>query len=141
MLSVPISSSGHLILVPWLADWRYLEEHSAFNKTFDVALHLGTLVAVGAYFLRDIAAVTGQVLMLGFFMTPILYDRSLLPAPAAGWLAFNPLAVPVESVRRALTGGAVDWLALAACLGVALLLLFAANGLFRRARSHLEDFL
>lgn len=47
---LPISSSGHLILVPWLGDWRYLEEHASFNKTFDVALHLGTLVAVVAYF-------------------------------------------------------------------------------------------
>ena len=51
---LPISSSGHLILVPWLADWRYLEEHDSFNQTFDVALHLGTLVAVAGYFRRDI---------------------------------------------------------------------------------------
>ena len=43
---LPISSSGHLILVPWLADWEYLKEHDAFNQTFDVSLHLGTLVAV-----------------------------------------------------------------------------------------------
>jgi undecaprenyl-diphosphatase len=47
---MPISSSGHLILVPWLFDWTYLEQHPEFNKTFDVALHLGTLVAVVAYF-------------------------------------------------------------------------------------------
>jgi undecaprenyl-diphosphatase len=47
---LPISSSGHLILVPWLADWTYLEQHDDFNQTFDVALHLGTLVAVGLYF-------------------------------------------------------------------------------------------
>jgi undecaprenyl-diphosphatase len=51
---LPISSSGHLILVPWLADWRYLETHETFNKTFDVALHLGTLAAVAAYFRADI---------------------------------------------------------------------------------------
>ena len=48
---LPISSSGHLILVPWLGDWTYLEEHDEFNQTFDVALHLGTLVAVVALFL------------------------------------------------------------------------------------------
>jgi undecaprenyl-diphosphatase len=51
---LPISSSGHLILVPWLGDWTYLEEHDRFNQTFDVALHLGTLVAVAAYFWSDI---------------------------------------------------------------------------------------
>ena len=52
---LPISSSGHLILVPWLADWEYLKEHDSFNQTFDVSLHLGTLVAVVLYFRSDIA--------------------------------------------------------------------------------------
>ncbi|MDQ3065973.1 MAG: undecaprenyl-diphosphatase UppP [Actinomycetota bacterium] len=51
---LPISSSGHLILVPWVGDWEYLKEHDAFNQTFDVSLHLGTLVAVVVYFRADI---------------------------------------------------------------------------------------
>jgi len=56
---LPISSSGHLILVPWIADWHYLEAHPDFNKTFDVALHLGTLVAVVAYFWADVTLYVG----------------------------------------------------------------------------------
>ena len=55
---LPISSSGHLILVPWLGDWEYLKEHDEFNQTFDVALHLGTLGAVVLYFWRDIVTLT-----------------------------------------------------------------------------------
>ncbi len=51
---LPISSSGHLILVPWLADWTYLQQDDEFNQTFDVALHLGTLAAVVGYFWRDL---------------------------------------------------------------------------------------
>jgi undecaprenyl-diphosphatase len=51
---LPISSSGHLILVPWIGNWHYLETHQDFNKTFDVALHLGTLVAVVVYFWDEI---------------------------------------------------------------------------------------
>lgn len=51
---LPISSSGHLVLVPWAADWTYLKEHDEFNHTFDVALHLGTLVAVVGYFWDDV---------------------------------------------------------------------------------------
>jgi undecaprenyl-diphosphatase len=47
---LPISSSGHLILVPWLQDYTFLQTHEAFNKTFDVALHFGTLIAAIAYF-------------------------------------------------------------------------------------------
>jgi undecaprenyl-diphosphatase len=56
---LPISSSGHLILVPWLQDYTFLQNHESFNKTFDVALHAGTLIAVLGYFhaeLRDAAA-------------------------------------------------------------------------------------
>jgi undecaprenyl-diphosphatase len=52
---LPISSSGHLILVPWLAQWEFLERNDEFNQTFDVALHLGTLVAVVIYFRTTIA--------------------------------------------------------------------------------------
>jgi undecaprenyl-diphosphatase len=44
---LPISSSGHLILVPWLAGWP------PHGLTFDLALHLGTSVALLAYFWRD----------------------------------------------------------------------------------------
>jgi undecaprenyl-diphosphatase len=51
---LPISSSGHLILVPWLQDYHFLQDNEGFNKTFDVALHAGTLAAVLIYFRADI---------------------------------------------------------------------------------------
>jgi undecaprenyl-diphosphatase len=50
----PISSSGHLILVPWLFDWSILSD-ADLNKTFDVALHIGTLAGALIYFRRDVA--------------------------------------------------------------------------------------
>ncbi len=47
---LPISSSGHLIIAPWLFGF----EESALNTlTYDVALHLGTTVALLAFFWRD----------------------------------------------------------------------------------------
>ena len=49
----PISSSGHLILVPWLFEWDIVND-VALNKTFDVALHMGTLLGAVAYFRRDL---------------------------------------------------------------------------------------
>jgi undecaprenyl-diphosphatase len=52
---LPISSSGHLILVPWAQQYHFLETHQSFNKTFDVALHAGTLLAVVTYFRGEIA--------------------------------------------------------------------------------------
>jgi len=53
---LPISSSAHLILVPILLGW-----HDPFidSAAFDVMLHLGTLVALLAYFWRDLIALLG----------------------------------------------------------------------------------
>jgi undecaprenyl-diphosphatase len=45
---LPISSSAHLILIPRMLGWP------ESGLTFDVALHLGTLLALGVYFWRDI---------------------------------------------------------------------------------------
>jgi undecaprenyl-diphosphatase len=50
----PVSSSGHLILVPWLFDWSIVE-NPELNKTFDVALHMGTLLGALIYFRNDVA--------------------------------------------------------------------------------------
>ena len=44
---LPISSSAHLVLIPWLLRW------TDPGLTFDVALHVGTLVAVVLYFWKD----------------------------------------------------------------------------------------
>ncbi len=44
---LPISSSAHLVLVPWIFSW------TDPGLTFDVALHVGTLIAVIIYFWRD----------------------------------------------------------------------------------------
>jgi undecaprenyl-diphosphatase len=51
----PVSSSGHLILVPWLFHWTFFLDNPELNKTFDVALHMGTFVGALVYFWRDIA--------------------------------------------------------------------------------------
>jgi undecaprenyl-diphosphatase len=51
---LPISSSGHLILVPWLFGWDDFDGNESVKKAFDVSLHIGTLIAVVAYFRRDL---------------------------------------------------------------------------------------
>lgn len=51
----PVSSSGHLILVPWLFSWTFFLKNPDLNKTFDVALHVGTFLGALVYFWRDIA--------------------------------------------------------------------------------------
>jgi undecaprenyl-diphosphatase len=51
---LPISSSGHLELVPWLFGWDDFASDPGLETTFDVALHIGTLVGAVAYFWTDI---------------------------------------------------------------------------------------
>jgi len=53
---LPISSSGHLLLVPWLFGWNDFAGVGGkdLEKAFDVALHIGTVVALLAYFRRDL---------------------------------------------------------------------------------------
>jgi undecaprenyl-diphosphatase len=50
---IPVSSSGHLVLVPWLLGW------DSPGLVFDTVVHWGTLVAVLAYFWRDWLALIG----------------------------------------------------------------------------------
>ncbi len=61
---LPISSSAHLILTPWLFGWPDQ------GLAFDIALHWGTLVAVVTYFYKDI-----WLLVKGFFHSIIPSTR------------------------------------------------------------------
>ena len=84
---LPISSSGHLILVPWLFGWDDFAGDESLKKAFDVALHLGTLVGALAYFRHDVVRLTRAA-----FVEPRSEDGRL------GWL------IAVSSVPAAITG-------------------------------------
>ncbi|HEY7346447.1 MAG TPA: undecaprenyl-diphosphatase UppP [Gaiella sp.] len=77
---LPVSSSGHLILAPWLGGWTFLEEHDEFNQTFDVALHLGTMLAVVGYFARDLWA------MVVAFLRTLRTRRLETPDERLAWI-------------------------------------------------------
>jgi undecaprenyl-diphosphatase len=121
---LPISSSGHLVLVPWIADWRYLEENQEFNHTFDVALHLGTLVAVALYFRRDVAA-------LARALGTSLRDRSVAtPEQRMAWLlavATVPAALAGALGEEFIVGELGEPWQISIFLAAGALLLFAAD--------------
>ncbi len=51
---LPISSSAHLNIIPWIFEWTNNPDFVAdFNGSFDVALHFGTLIAIGLFFIKD----------------------------------------------------------------------------------------
>jgi len=86
---LPISSSGHLRLVPWLFDWHDFRHRAALEKTFDVALHLGTLLALIAYFWSDMWRLARAGLRRGALSThdgkvAWLLVASAIPAAATG---------------------------------------------------------
>ena len=91
---LPISSSGHLVLVPWLFGWHDFSD-VAVKKAFDVALHMGTLVAVVGYFWRDLSryVVDGTRYVLQRKQDPTVHGRmawmfllATIPAAAVGAL-------------------------------------------------------
>ena len=106
------------------------------------ALALARMAALLQVFVRDFAALVGQLIGLGFFLAPVLYERTQLPAAMADALGWNPLVAPLEAIRHGLSGqGELPWTALGVSSLVALLLLGASLGLQRRAGRHIEDFL
>jgi undecaprenyl-diphosphatase len=96
---LPISSSGHLILVPWVLEWDDLSDPGV-KKAFDVALHLGTLVAVAAYFRRDVVTYVREG-------TAVIVRRRVPPTPE-GRLA---LLLLLSTVPAAVVGALFeDWI-------------------------------
>lgn len=51
---LPVSSSGHLAVIPWMFGWEDFQADPDLGRAFAVALHLGTFVGAAAYFRTDI---------------------------------------------------------------------------------------
>lgn len=84
---LPISSSGHLVLMPYLFEW--IDQGLAF----DVAVHFGSLVAVCIFFRKDIASLLagGVQVVTGNVKTPesrmaLAITLATIPAALAGLL-------------------------------------------------------
>ena len=87
---LPISSTAHLILVPWLLGWQDQ------GLTFDVALHAGTLLAVLTYFAREwwaLLTVTLRHILRGEWRLLAAREGPLtegsLASPAAGLAGYD----------------------------------------------------
>lgn len=122
---IPVSSSGHLILVPWLFGWEdKVRDAFLTSIEFTVILHMGTLLALLAYFWREwlklIPAGLAAIRDRSFKGDP---DRKMawllvvatIPAVIVGPLLTGPIEDAVrEPSRVALmlcVGAAILWLA------------------------------
>ncbi|MDX6664901.1 MAG: undecaprenyl-diphosphatase, partial [Solirubrobacteraceae bacterium] len=92
---LPISSSAHTELVPWLLDWEYAELDADLRKAFEVAVHAGTAAAL-LIVLRDevgeaVSELDGRRL--------VLLAGSFVPAALAGYLLERPIEQRLGSAR------------------------------------------
>lgn len=93
-------------------------------------------------FFRDLAQILPPVLMIAFYVTPILYAESMMPAWASPLLVVNPLRDAVALFRAALFGMPVPSLRrLGVEIAAFIVLGFAGRQLYRRLRPAFADLL
>lgn len=129
---LPISSSAHLVITPYLLGWNIPEE-SAF--IFDVLVQLGTLVAVIAYFWRDLVAILKAFLLGIWHRQPFAEAQSRL-----GWwliLATLPAVLAGMFIKDLVEQAFSSPPATAIFLIITAGLLFIAERLGKKTR-HLE---
>lgn len=110
---LPISSSGHLELVPWLFRWEELADPD-LSKTFDVALHMGTFVGALAYFRTDVLRLVSSA------AGTLVRRRVETPDERLVWLLVAS-SVPAAVVGAALEGVIEDSLAAPSLIAVMLI--------------------
>ena len=99
------------------------------------------LSALGA-FLRDLSQIIGFILTLWFFMTPICYPETQVPAAARGVLKMNPIFILVRGYRAIfLETRAPDWRSLAQFTLIAIVLAVLGHAWFYKLRKTFVDVL
>jgi undecaprenyl-diphosphatase len=111
---LPISSSGHLLLVPWLCGWDDFDS-SSVEKAFDVALHLGTLIAAIFYFRKDLAVYVRDGLRLVFSR-----GRTATPEGRLAWLLLLS-TIPAAAAGALLESWIDDKLGTPVIIGISLI--------------------
>lgn len=84
---LPVSSSGHTTLVPFLLDWPYPQMEPELRKAFEVALHAGTAAGLLIALRREVREATGDLnrrriaLLAGSFAPPaiagLVFERAI----------------------------------------------------------------
>lgn len=106
---LPISSSAHTALLPWLAGWRYASIDGERRKSFEVALHAGAGLAIALHLrrelLRDAAAVD--------LRRARIIALALAPPALAGYALGGPIEQRLGGPRSIALGLAVGAVSMA----------------------------
>ena len=146
---LPVSSSAHTTLIPWLAGWSYTELDAELRKSFEVALHAGTAVALAIdmrnELLEDLLTLDrhrGTVIVcsvappaiVGYALRRFIERRLGGPRSIAAGLIAGAVAMaladarPAQGARRLKDAGLSDGLALGLAQAVALIPGVSRNG-------------
>jgi len=125
-------------IVPTLGWWTALVAYALIVLN---ASALGLILSPLNVFFRDVGTLLPQVLTFWMLLTPIFFDRALLREDLGQWLALNPMAGLIETLRDSLLHGHSDpAVLLAPSIFTGVLVLFAALTA-RRFLARIEDFL
>jgi undecaprenyl-diphosphatase len=145
---LPISSSGHVTLVPWLLGWSYPALDPELRKSFEVALHAGTAAALVVCLRVEVSEALRGVdrrraelvamsfapaALVGYLLERPIERRLGTPATIAAGLLGGSVAMAAAdrfgaTVRRREDAGALDGLALGLAQAVSLIPGVSRNG-------------
>jgi lipopolysaccharide transport system permease protein len=124
--------------IPWTA---ILFPIPLFSLVF-VCIAVGWLIAATAVYLKDIAQMMGLLSTVLFFMAPILYPKTALPAEFRHLLYLNPLTYIIEQFRSVVLWGELpDWTGLTLYTLVAMLAAWVSLAWFQKTRNGFADVL
>jgi lipopolysaccharide transport system permease protein len=107
---------------------------------FAFTLALGYFVAFIHVTFRDTQYLLGIFLMLGFFMTPILYTVDLVPESYLFIYEFNPMAHLVAAYRDVMMHGTnPNFMSLGAVTGASIIGLWISHRLFQKASTRFAE--
>ena len=120
-----------LLLLPFL---YYLQQLLAFS--------LGLFAAVLNVFIRDVREITGVILQLWFWFTPIVYVFDILPDFVKNLLVYNPAYIIIQSYQKIFVfDDYPPFNSLVILAIITHLLLFFSYMLFRHLEKDIRDFL
>ena len=101
------------------------------------AVSVGLILAmIGARY-RDMAQVIKSLIQVAFFVTPIMWNPTILPIKYQQFMYFNPFYIFVELIREPLIGFPISWITLSIALTITFVSLFICSTMFVRYRARI----
>tara|TARA_B100000575_G_C23103124_1_gene636535 strand:- start:700 stop:1551 length:852 start_codon:yes stop_codon:yes gene_type:complete len=145
-----ITGLSMLVLIPFIflydisPNWRFIFVIVGILMSGLFALGIGLLLSPLNVKFRDIDHLTGFILRVGFFLSPIMYTINYIPEKYHSWyLVVNPMAVNISLVRSGIQGEALMMSSQAVIIAFSIIIFIFIIGLrnFSRQQNKVVKFL